>query len=226
MATIDQSVLDAAAARFDQSPKLAGLPNDKTALIDLDGTVADYDCAMKRMQLALQAPNEPPYGDRYTHATEPDYITIRRKLIQGQIGFWKNLPPILMGLDVLDEIRAVGFNLHVLTKGPLKTLNAWSEKVEWCAMHMADTPVTIGSDKSLVYGRVLFDDFPPYFLKWLLVRPRGLVICLPHPWNEGFKPGGDQAHPNVFRYDGSNIEELRVLLKRAYERESREALFP
>jgi len=37
--------------------------------------------------------------------------------------------------------------------------------------------------KSLVYGKVLVDDWPDYYLPWLGVRPRGLVTVPAHPWN-------------------------------------------
>ncbi len=125
---------------------------------------------------------------------------------------------------MVEELRALGFELHVLTKGPRSTPNAWSEKVEWCAEHLPDANVTVTGDKSLVYGRVLVDDYPPYFTRWLEVRPRGLVVCVAHPWNEGFAKGGAQAHPSVLRYDGENRAELRQRLARAYERGSREHL--
>ena len=70
----------------------------------------------------------------------------------------------------------------------------------------------------MVYGRVLFDDWPPYFEKWLAVRPRGLVVCLAHPWNAAFAKGGPKEHPNVVRYDGSDVLELRYALERAQGR--------
>jgi len=199
------------------------------ALIDLDGTLADYDKAMREAQQRLASPGESPYGHRVPDQVEPDYMTARRKLIQGQTGFWRNLEPLPHGFAVLDEIRAVGFSPHILTKGPMKTLNAWSEKVAWTREYLPDALITIGSDKSLVYSRVLFDDFAPYFLGWLQHRPRGLVICLAHPWNESFRQGGRDEHPNVFRFDPDAdgpkaLEGLRARLKRAYERADREPL--
>lgn len=69
-----------------------------------------------------------------------------------------------------------------------------------------------------MYGRVLFDDWPSYFLKWLGKRPRGLVVCLAHPWNEEFASGGAKEHPSIFRYDGTNRAELVERLAKAYER--------
>ena len=199
---------------------------DRIALVDLDGTVADYDTAMKEQMETLRAPGEPDILYRPTYGDEgvPAYVTTRRKVLQRQAGFWRNLKPLANGFRVVEELRRLKFSLHVLTKGPKTTPNAWSEKLEWCAEHLPDAVVTITGDKSLVYGRVLFDDFPPYFQAWLTNRPRGLVVCLAHPWNEDFAKGGPQEHPNIFRYDGTNREALVSYLTRAYERKSRQDL--
>jgi len=190
------------------------------ALIDLDGTLCDYDARMVEYQRKLQGPDEVPYSSRYKMLMEPPHMEARRKMIQRQAGFWSGLKPLPIGFEVIDEMRQLGFHLHVLTKGPMTTVNAWGEKVEWCREHLSDAIVTVTSDKSSVYGRVLFDDFPPYFEKWLDVRPRGLVICLASALNEEFRIGGLREHPQVFRYDGTNRVELRTRLTAAYERKS------
>lgn len=112
----------------------------------------------------------------------------------------------------------------MLTKGPKSTPNAWSEKVEWCTKHLPGRLVTLSSDKSLVYGRILVDDWPPYFEKWLQVRPRGLVICVAQPWNIAYDRGGYEEGGNVLRYDGANREELRERIHAAFNRQPRENL--
>jgi hypothetical protein len=58
---------------------------------------------------------------------------------------------------------------------------------------LPDAQVTITQDKGLVYGKVLFDDWPGYITRWLEWRPRGLVLMLDHSWNQGFQ------HDNVIR---------------------------
>jgi 5'(3')-deoxyribonucleotidase len=197
---------------------------DRVALIDLDGTVADYDSALRDAMRLLQSPEEAPYAERYQgDRSEPPHIEARRKMIQRQPGFWRGLKPLPHGFEVVRELRSLGFLLHVLTKGPSTTPSAWSEKVEWCREHLPDALVTVTSDKSLVYGRVLFDDFPPYFTAWLAVRPRGLVVCIAHPWNEAYAKRGVSAHEQVLRYDGTNLDELRERLTRAFQRAPREA---
>jgi 5'-nucleotidase len=197
--------------------------NDRIALIDLDGTVADYDTAMREAMRTIQGPGEKPYGHRFPETEEPAYVEARRKMIQRQEGFWRKLQPLPLGFEVVNELRRLGFELHVLSKGPKTTPNAWSEKLGWCVEHLPDANVTISGDKSLVYGRVLFDDFPPYFEPWLAYRPRALVVCLAHPWNEEYAPGAPKEHTNILRYDGSNPDELRTRLVKAYERKSPES---
>jgi 5'-nucleotidase len=197
---------------------------DKIALIDLDGTIADYDNEMRLQMAFLRAPGEPEYPHRptYDDGEVPSYITARRKVIQRQIGFWRNLKPLALGFEVIEELRKLQFQLHVLTKGPRSTSNAWSEKLDWCKEHLPDALVTVTGDKSLVYGRVLVDDFPPYIEKWLSVRPRGLVVSIAHPWNADYAKGGSKENQNVLRYDGTNRAELISRLTSAFERRPRE----
>jgi hypothetical protein len=78
--------------------------------------------------------------------------------------------------------------------------------------------VTISSDKSMVYGRVLMDDWPGYVVEWLKARPRGLVIMPDRPWNQGFE------HPRMVRYYGDNDGEVFEALKAAFVREDRAEL--
>lgn len=200
---------------------------ERIALIDLDGTVADYDRAMRREMLRLQSPGEPEYTERLvTGDDEVPYMEARRKLIQAKAGFWSSLPLIQAGFEVVGLLREVGFGLHVLTKGPRSTPTAWTEKLQWSHEHLPDALVTVTSDKSGMYGRVLVDDFPPYFTKWLDVRARGLVICVAQPWNRDYAPGGAKEHPRVVRWDGWSVDggaEMRRVIQRAYSRPAGEA---
>jgi 5'-nucleotidase len=187
---------------------------DRIALIDLDGTVADYDKALNEALDPLYGPDE----RRYTGWDNiPDHIIQRRDLVKRQPGFWRKLPRIQLGFDVVAELEAVGFELHALTKGPVKTTGAWTEKVEWCQEHLPKANVTITQDKSLVYGRILFDDYPPYFEAWQKVRPRGLVICVAHPWNAQYD--SDQgSFRYIVRYDGTNMWKVKERIIAAWNR--------
>jgi FMN phosphatase YigB (HAD superfamily) len=174
------------------------------ALFDLDGTLADYDAAMQRDLRLLQSPHEPEW-DRTK--PEPEYLKERQTLIRRQPGWWENLDRHPPGFEILAEARTLSFQCHVLTKGPAAATSSWSEKLRWCQKHVPELMVTVTQDKSLVYGKVLVDDWPPYIMRWLDWRPRGLVIMPAHPWNEG------TTHPNILRYTGrEKLPEVRERL--------------
>lgn len=183
---------------------------DRIALVDLDGTVADYDSALAYEMEQLRSPKESIFNG---WDDVPPYIERRRHLIKRTTKFWKNLPRLKLGFEIVEELEKLGFSLHVLTKGPKKCRKAFTGKAKWVDKHLPQAALHISDQKSLVYGRILVDDFPPYFEKWLKVRPRGLVVCVAQAWNLGFHNG-----TNIFRYDGSNREELRIVLQNAYNR--------
>jgi hypothetical protein len=178
--------------------------SDPIALIDLDGTVADFDGAMRAGLEKLAMPGEDVSPEALDANRKLPYMRARRRLIKSQQGFWRNLPVLECGMeDVVDTMRRLGFRLVVLTKGPQRTTGAWTEKVEWAQEHIPDASVCIvegREDKGLVYGRVLFDDWPDYIEAWLKWRPRGLVIMTDQLWNRDFE------HPNVFRFNGPEVQ--------------------
>lgn len=187
------------------------------ALIDLDGTVADYDAAMHRELLLLAAPGE-VVDPKTFHEGAPPHLHARQRLIRNQPGFWRELPRIERGFEVVDVLREIGYQLTVLTKGPKTALSAWTEKAQWAQQHLPDANIAIVQDKAPYYGKILFDDFPPYFLSWLEVRPRGLVIALEHPHNKHIE------HPNLLKFNGQNLRQVYEALQRAYDRAPGEGL--
>lgn len=183
------------------------------ALLDMDGTVADYELAMRNDLAKLKGPEETE--DYPIHGDAPEFIKQRMRLIKLQPDWWFNLPKVKLGFDLYDEVRRLGFKVHVLTKGPWKTSAAWSEKLRWCRKHLhPEVGVTITEDKGLVYGKVLIDDYPPYMERWLRWRPRGLGIMPARAYNEGYE------HPNVIRYDGTNMEQITEALSNAKQRKT------
>lgn len=189
---------------------------EKVALIDMDGTLVDYSSQMQADLAKMMAPGDEPISveQAWTEGA-PAHIKARMDLVKCQPGWWLNLPDLELGHHVLRWCREIGFDLHVLTKGPYKTTSAWSEKVEWCRNRFGhDVKVTITEDKGLMYGRVLVDDFPDYMLRWLEWRPRGLGIMPKNSLNADF------THPRVILYDGFNVDEVQAALRAAFDRES------
>jgi len=185
----------------------------RIALIDLDGTIADYDAAIIRDMELIRSPYEPlPLGDTvYFKESMPPYLKARAKFIRSQPGWWFNLEPLKKGFDIVDLLRQYKFDLHVLTKAPHSVDAAWTEKVLWCKKYLPNTDITISQEKGLVYGKILLDDWPPYAKSWLEHRPRGLVIMVEQRWNKDFE------HPQVVKYNGSNLAEVESRLIKLIE---------
>lgn len=183
------------------------MPTRSIALVDLDGTLVDFDGGMREKLAQLRSPAEDPAFDERAYEDVP-HLRARRRMIKSVPGFWRNLEPIPRGFEIVGALRRFEFELHVLSKGPLATPIAWQEKVEWCLQHLPDVPVTVCSDKSLVYGRILVDDWPDYFTRWLQHRPRGLVIVPAQPWNADYTSA---SHPQIVRYEDDPAEMLQRL---------------
>lgn len=186
---------------------------DTIALIDMDGVLCDHDAAIDRDLKAL-------LGDDLTKIT-PDTKERIIGLIRAQSGWWSNLAPIPLGFQIVDVLRDIGFQLNILTKGPNRAKNAWTEKVNWCAQHIPDANVTVtDGKKGLVYGRVFVEDWPDNIVHWIARRPRGIVLMPDRPsngvvhWpNDGFK------HKQVFRIKTiDDVLKIKPKLIEAFER--------
>jgi 5'-nucleotidase len=182
-------------------------PPKPRALVDLDGTLAGYAERLREDELKLMSPEEPP---RLAHDDEDKYpyVKERRRLIKSKPNWWFNLPRIERGFRIVRMMQELKFRISVLTRGPKPTPLAWSEKVMWCRVQpelVKAHTIVMDDEKAVVYGRVLMDDWVPYIIPWLKVRPRGLVILPDQPWNQGF------SHPQVIRHT-DNDEEVRQAL--------------
>jgi 5'(3')-deoxyribonucleotidase len=176
--------------------------SDRICLLDMDGTVADYAGQMERDLAKIATPGEPQYKLNWNDRL-PEHVWNRVEMIKNSTNWWLNLPKLQDGFDLVEVALSIGFEIHVATKGPKNTKTAWTQKVEWCADNLPeDTNVTITHDKSLLYGRILIDDYPVYVEDWLRNRPRGLAIMPLRDWNKDFR------HPNVIHYDATEMGSL------------------
>jgi len=176
------------------------------ALIDMDGTVANMSSALVTALNSMRSPGEPLLTEA-TIEDPPEWLDTRMDYIKQRPGFWQDLPEIPEGMRVVQMMRDAGFTLNILSKGPRKATNAWTEKLLWIQSHIPDADVSIVHVKGRHYGRVLFDDWPKYIEPWLKYRPRGQVLMLDQPWNQGY------SHPQVMRIPkGERFESSLVAL--------------
>lgn len=183
----------------------------RIALVDMDGTVADYVKALRRDLEKLRSPDEPETPENPYDQEDLPHIKLRMDLIKNQYGWWRALEPMSVGFEIVAILREFDFDLHVATKGPSSRSQAWKEKVEWCRKYLPDASVHIVEEKSLLYGKILVDDYPEYALNWLEHRPRGLVIMPAHAYNESM-----EGRPNILRFRGglADVDALRQRIER------------
>lgn len=182
---------------------------DKIALFDMDGTLCDYEGAIKRDYDLTKSPCDPPYShdNKKYH-----YLKKRIDYIRRTPGWWLSLEKFQLGWDILEISKKLGFETHILTQGPLGSPNAWSEKLQWIQKYIGDVDITVTRNKGLVYGTFLVDDYPPYIERWLKWRPRGKVIMPVHHYNKSF------AHSRVINYNGNNLNDVKEVLSELYKR--------
>ncbi len=179
---------------------------ENVALFDMDGTLCDYKGQMLKDLRRLMAPGEQEFAGELRDA--PDHIKRRIEIIQTSQEWWKGIPRLQLGWDVLKVAQDQGYRIMILTKGPMKYPSAWSGKKLWINENLdPDMDITITSDKGLVYGKLLVDDFPEYAERWLTWRKNGLVIMPVNGFNK------DYVHGHVIKYDGTNLEEIRIAME-------------
>jgi hypothetical protein len=183
---------------------------DHLGLVDMDGTICDYDAQLRLDYEKVRSPSDPPFIPFQKNA--PNYVKARIDLIRNQTGWGLNLPEYQPGFDILNLAKELEFQINILTKGPRSSPNAWTEKLQWAMKHVPGAAVTVTENKGLVYGTFLVDDYPEYVESWLEWRPRGLAILPLNENNKGFK------HPSAIIYDGTNLKEVRELMIRARDR--------
>jgi 5'-nucleotidase len=186
------------------------------ALFDMDNTLFDYEGQLRSDMRKLMSPDEIEPEDLFDEERLP-YLKARMDLIKNIPGWWKDLPKFQLGWDVFGLCQEKEFKIHVLTKTPNSKPRAAMEKLQCLDIHCPGVRADlVGEDKSRTYGMVLVDDYPPYVEGWLEHRKRGLAIMPAHRYNAAFK------HPNVIRYDGSNLREVAEALDAVKARKSGE----
>ena len=183
--------------------------NMKVALVDLDNTVVAHESQLRSdIHTAL--------GEFHCKVS-PEVREQVGYLIKNTPGWWANLKPLGFGMDIVKTLREIGFRLVICSKGPRRAVGAWTEKVQWVQKHIPDADIVLTQDKSLVYGRVLVDDWPEYVKPWLDVRPRGIVLMPATDANKKFK------HPRVYRMEGyQDLINIKPLLEKTFAREGGE----
>lgn len=190
----------------------------KLALFDMDGSLCDYTGKLEQDMRKIMSPDEK--YDNIFDESKP-WLKKRMDLIKSQPDWWTDLKPIDSSIVLYEELKSMGFDIEILTKGPLNNRRAWMEKGLWIDKWLGThVPINIvGKDKSKFYGHVLVEDYPKFLLDWLSHRPRGLGVLIDNVQNRDF------CHPNVVRYDGSkeSLVNVKKYLKAVLDRKDGES---
>jgi 5'-nucleotidase len=186
------------------------------ALIDLDSTIADHDAQLEKDLKKMSSPEEIILLDKWREKKRaPSYMFQRMKVIRNNVEWWENLPVIEKGMELVEIMQSIGFRIVILTQGPRANSHAWQGKVNWVNKHLGEKiDITITRDKSMVYGKVLYDDYPPYVDSWLTNRPRGLAILNSYSYNQHYK------NKNSILYE-NNKDEVVELLREQFKRNNK-----
>jgi 5'-nucleotidase len=181
-------------------------------LFDMDQTLCDHDKGLFESLEKLRSPNEPIFYPPILDET-PQYMKNRANLIRSSESWWENLEKLKLGWDILELAKELDFRIMILTQGPKKYPSSWSGKKKWIDKNLGqDTEITITRDKSLVYGKILVDDYPGYVEPWLEWRTRGLGIMPVNIRNKDYK------HSQVIKYDGTNLKDVKYAMENAKQR--------
>ena len=184
----------------------------------MDGTLCDYNGGLAESFNLIAHDSEKEYtsDDFSNFKDEPYWMRNRRRFITSNKDWWINLASLDAGMWIFMKSLKLGYRPVICSKGPFDKPEAWSGKVIWCrqCLPVADVAITITEDKSLIYGAILVDDWPPYIKAWLKVRPRGIVIMPAHKYNKDFQ------HKSVIRFSNTRADQIHVtnVLKTVYQR--------
>jgi hypothetical protein len=186
----------------------------------MDGSLFDYNGHIVESLKAIAGPDDGPLdGDPHDLEEKYPYLKARMDLIKSVPGWWRSMPILPGGFAVYELAQEIGFDNRILTKGPKKKSQAWMEKLECCHHHFGeDINISIVTTKGETYGKVLYDDYTPFMKAWLKHRPNGLGIMPATSYNQDF------SHPNVLKFDGTNLDQVQAALEFAFNRQAGEPL--
>ena len=178
-------------------------------LVDMDGTLVDYNQAMYDSLMEVMPPSLHPMVEEHRHNMWPlddiPWLKTLMRTIKSVPGWWLNMPSYKMGWDVYRAAEELKFDMKILTKGPWNNTQAWKEKVDYIYKHFPEnTPEIdiVSKDKHGISGSILVEDYLPYLEPWLEHNPKGLGVLIDSPTSTGW------THSRCIRYDGHNLEEV------------------
>ena len=176
----------------------------RVILVDMDGTVCDFDGRALDMLSQKYGVKPPPVEDRAYPLRDSflDDEETRLRMVEDMKspGFFREMAPIEGAVEALLEMQAEAELEVFLCTAPLsKSPICAAEKIEWVINHLGKDwvdRIVLTRDKSLVQGDMLIDDAPEVkaspagSLKIPGLRPTWEHVYYTQPYNRPAK-GGD-----------------------------------
>jgi 5'-nucleotidase len=148
-------------AMVDNYAKVARELAPIVVLLDMDGTVVDWDSGFRKV-----------WADRSiidrskSYAMEecvPEEFKEESKQVMMESGFFRRLPPFPNAIQQVKKMEHAGFQIWFCTSPLLGNPTCCQEKLEWIQEHFGDEyvkRVILCQDKTTVRGDILVDDKP------------------------------------------------------------------
>ena len=126
-------------------------------------------------------------------------------------GHWRSIPPYEGAAGFVDEIRACGHEVVIVTS-PWLSCEAWAHaRREWLAEHfdVEARDLIVTSRKELVRGDVFIDDHATTVTAWAEKNPRGHALLMNRSYTVA------DPWPRRFSWDRLTVGSLMVALESA-----------
>ena len=135
-------------------------------LIDMDGTIADFDARVYALMVARHPEVKLPPFEQRAYPLSGSLPSGQRPLLAAlfaEVGFYREMVPVEGAVEALHQMVAAGIEVR-LCSSPLGTSPICaSEKIEWVIAHLGQSwynRLILTRDKTLIRGDFLIDDAP------------------------------------------------------------------
>jgi len=148
-------------AMVDNYAKVARELAPIVVLLDMDGTVVDWDSGFRQAWA-----NRSPIDRTKSYAMEdcvPAEFKEEAKQVMMSSGFFRHLPPFPNAIEKVRNMEHAGFQIWFCTSPLLGHPTCCQEKLEWIQEHFGEKyvkRVILCQDKTTVRGDILVDDKP------------------------------------------------------------------
>lgn len=151
----------------------------RTALIDVDGVLADIHRAL-RLKITF------PFVHTWNSSENSDEANRQLNEIKSQRSFWEDVPEIPSGFAVVDMIKKAGYEVQFVSGIPKCGGQALVGKLNWIKKRYPYDPFHLTQDRKIFTPDILVDDGPDFVVPFLGRNYKAKVIMPRWDYNEDY----------------------------------------